>query len=463
MPSKLCPLSDLQGGGQIKRPKWAKSDDQTQMGKDATNCGAGNPERRFRYEAVSAPYRSASTLARGWTVSKIDELGRVVEVRQYAGPDLPIPWNGNSANTITGTRTTVYQADWVTGTDEAGRRKRSASDGYGRMVEVVEDPAVNPGDKGYLTSYEYDANDNLTKVSQAGTIMGNTRVRNFEYTSLGRLKRAQNPESGAIDYTYDNGGNVLTKADSRVSMSMGAYDALGRPTSKSYGAGTPPVSYIYDSCVGGKGRLCGVTTAGGGNDQTSVAMEYDLMGRLVKRTQSVGGISHIVTQSYLLNGLVREIVYPTSTVSLPRKVIYEYWPNGQMKEAWQGAVGTGLRYARYEDYQAGGTAQSVMLGNSVVENSQANERGQMVSRSWTKDAVNFHALSFGYGSQNNGNLRTQGISGLHLGVGFNFQQGFDYDSINRLRIFQDSGMSGCGSVAARQQYVFDRYGCAARA
>ena len=54
----------------------------------------------------------------------------------------------------------VNQADWVTSTDEAGRSKRTASDGYGRIVEVVEDPGV----KGYLTSYEYDGNDNLTKV-----------------------------------------------------------------------------------------------------------------------------------------------------------------------------------------------------------------------------------------------------------------------------------------------------------
>jgi RHS repeat-associated protein len=53
---------------------------------------------------------------------------------------------------------------------------------------------------------------------------------------------------------------------------------------------------------------------------------------------------------------------------------------------------------------------------------------------------------------------SHGISGRHLGSPFSFQQGFDYDSINRLRIFQDNGLSVCGSAAARQQYVFDRFG-----
>jgi RHS repeat-associated protein len=100
----------------------------------------------------------------------------------------------------------------------------------------------------------------------------------------------------------------------------------------------------------------------------------------------------------------------------------------------------------------------VTLGNNVLESSLANERGQMVSRSWAKDNVNVHELSFGYGSANNGNLMSHGISGRHLGSPFSFQQGFDYDSINRLRIFQDTGLSACGSAAARQRYVFDRFG-----
>jgi hypothetical protein len=113
-------------------------------------------------------------------------------------------------------------------------------------------------------------------------------------------------------------------------------------------------------------------------------------------------------------------------------------------------MGSGLRYARIEEYQAGGTAQSVTLGNNVLESSLANERGQTVSRSWVKDNAIVHELSFDYGSANNGNLMKQKINGKYQGTDFaQITQEFAYDSLNRLQVFKDTGLSVCGTVAAR--------------
>jgi RHS repeat-associated protein len=280
------------------------------------------------------------------------------------------------------------------------------------------------------------------------------------------LKSAANPETGTIQYGYDNAGNLLSKADGRVTVSFGSYDALGRPTGKSYNNGTPTVTYTYESCPFGRGRLCSVSTSGSGNEQTMVSLEYDSVGRVLKRTQSVGGQAYVVNQTYWAGGLPRQIEYPTSQSGAVRRVSYEYWPNGQAKEVWQGLPGSGSRYAYLDDYQAGGNPQSVTLGsdlavgssNNIQENGVQNERGQMLSRSWTKNGLNLLTLGLGYGSPNNGNLRTQTIGGMHQGVAFQFEQAFDYDAVNRLRIFQDNGIVNCGNAAARQQYVFDRFG-----
>ncbi|HEY7305523.1 MAG TPA: RHS repeat domain-containing protein [Bryobacteraceae bacterium] len=98
-------------------------------------------------------------------------------------------------------------------------------------------------------------------------------MRSYAYDSLKRLTSATNPESGTVSYTYDAGGNVLTKTDahnvitcfgslSGTSCTSG-YDALNRVTQKSYSdPTTPAVTYSYDSNVPfGRGRLGSVSNS----------------------------------------------------------------------------------------------------------------------------------------------------------------------------------------------------------
>src|SRR6185436_11473565 len=95
--------------------------------------------------------------------TKSDKGGRPVEAQTFAGASLPAPWGGSSSNTdSTGTVVTAYDANQVTVTDQAGKARRSVMDGLGRLVQVIEDP----GDLSYLTSYGYDALDDLISVSQ---------------------------------------------------------------------------------------------------------------------------------------------------------------------------------------------------------------------------------------------------------------------------------------------------------
>ena len=49
-----------------------------------------------------------------------------------------------------------------------------------------------------------------------------------------RLLNATNPESGTINYIYDNNGNLLTRTDARNITTTMAYDGLNRIQTKSY-------------------------------------------------------------------------------------------------------------------------------------------------------------------------------------------------------------------------------------
>src|SRR5262249_44816635 len=126
------------------------------------------------------------------------------------------------------------------------------------------------------TSYSYDTLSNLITVNQG------SQTRTFTYSSLARLLSATNPESGAISYQYDDGGNLLVKTDARGVSAHYSYDALNRATRRWYngsssltattnnspslpsGVGaSDEVTYSYDSTsiTYGKGRLASVSSS----------------------------------------------------------------------------------------------------------------------------------------------------------------------------------------------------------
>ena len=157
--------------------------------------------------------------------------------------------------------------------------KRSATDAFGRLIEVQENPTSGPGSPSgngaatYTTTYTYDVLDDLTGVTQPGlsnSACSNGQSRCFTYDSLKRLVQANNPESGSITYQYDSSGNLSKRIDPVRTVSFAAYDGLNRINGKSYSdtnPNTPAVTYTYCDTTGtcasscnGLGRLSSVST-----------------------------------------------------------------------------------------------------------------------------------------------------------------------------------------------------------
>ena len=160
-------------------------------------------------------------------------------------------------------KTWSYSGSTVTSNDEANHPWVRTSDALGRLVTVTEPGALS-------TSYFYSGADDLTSVKQSGTGSDTVRIRSFSYDLLSRLIYSNNPETGAISYSYLNSGNrcsgnpVLpcTKTDARGITTTYNYDALNRLLSKTYPAGTPSSCYQYDqsSLVSSGGNLIGRLT-----------------------------------------------------------------------------------------------------------------------------------------------------------------------------------------------------------
>lgn len=233
-------------------------------------------------------------------------------------------------------RTWTYVGNVVKYNDENNNQWQRAYDAAERMTSVVE-----PGS--LVTTYSYDALDNILTVNQLGNAAnGDTaRIRSFSYDSLSRLLCASNPENstaacptsgtgayvaGTIGYSYDSDGNEITKTSPAVNTTSGAqsigycYDALNRVTYKfptgSFSCTSTSgyvASYSYDSSsISGATNVIGRLTDEKSFAGSTLVAErkpyaYDPMGRLLNEQQytlagEVSGTPYSPTYTYNLAG-----------------------------------------------------------------------------------------------------------------------------------------------------------------
>jgi RHS repeat-associated protein len=415
-------------------------------------CLAANSSVLGSYQMVSNPYRATSSsgagseTTMGWTRSRNDKGGRTMAVETFSGASPPAPWGANSSNT--GAVVTAYNANATTVTDQAGKVRRSITDGLARLARVDEPDAS--GALGSIaspiqaTSYAYDALDNLTTVSQG------VQTRTFVYSSLKRLTSATNPESGTISYGYDNNGNLTSKVDARSITTTFVYDLLNRATSRSYSDGTPTVTYTYDATgvSNSKGRLTSV----GSSVSVSNVTAYDVLGRVTAGNQVTDGQTYSMGYSYNLAGAPTSFTYPSGRV-----ISTEYDPAGRLAGVrdqqsslyYAGAVGSDS--TNRIKYAAHGGVSVVKLGNNLWEHTDFNSRLQSseIGLGTSSTDSSTLRLTYNYGTtNNNGNM--QSVS--YLGGGLSYTQTFGYDTLNRLTTSAESG------GAWSQTNKYDRYG-----
>ena len=156
------------------------------------------------------------------------------------------------------------QGNGTTTADPLSRVTTNAFDALNRLVQVTDPNTPTAG----ITQYDYDVQDNLTKVvdpkfSPQGA---SAPATTYTYNGFNELISQSSPDTGVTSYTYDAAGNMLTKADARDKVAKYVYDNINRvtqikyyPTTANANANTSAdetVTYTYDTCTNGKGRLC---------------------------------------------------------------------------------------------------------------------------------------------------------------------------------------------------------------
>src|SRR6266404_4749323 len=432
---------------------------------------------------TSNPFRAGDTIL--WTTTGYDALSRVISITTPDNAVITTSYNGNT----------------VTVTDQTGKQRKSVSDGLGRLAQVYEDPSgLN-----YGTSYTYDVIDNLLTVTQ-----GTQPPRSFIYDSLKRLGSATNPESGRVDYQYDENGNTKVKTDARGVSAHFSYDALNRVTRRWYNGSTSldqvnnnvptlpsgvaasdEVSYFYDSQSLPPGAPPGfspgysigrlVATVYSTASSSGDYHGYDAAGRPVLKIQQTGGVNYPVSAIYNLAGAITTEGYPSG-----RTVTYGYDGAGRTNST-AGNLGDGnpRSYSTGIIYSPFGGLAKEQFGTAIPVYNKLfyNSRGQLAEireitsytgptdTNWNRGAIindysnNCGGLCSGQSmTDNNGNLKKQENyvpDNDQISTYSTFTAAFTYDSLNRLQAANESKYlngSPNGTPTYSQSYTIDRWG-----
>ncbi|HXM47655.1 MAG TPA: RHS repeat-associated core domain-containing protein [Pyrinomonadaceae bacterium] len=482
----------LNGSGQVRRETARgpnAGQNQTWDAVDTTYNNLGQVSQQSR------PYRVGSETPAFSSVS-YDVLGRTTRLTSPDGSVSENYYNEQDFDTSDGyapQRPSVASntaGDTILVRDAWGRERWGRTDATGRLVEVVEpNPSGNGSTAtgGYVTTYSYDALDDLTQIHQ------DTQTRLFKYDSLDRLiaqkvaeMNATLNDSGVYQssggvwsdfFTYDGRSNLISRTDARGVKTVYNYnnDPLNRLQSVSWDTsgfgdtanpmiGAATVTYAYrtkstSTELKDVTQLSNITTSG----VSTEAYSYDDgEGRVTAKTLTLNGrSSYPFATDYAYDTLDRakNITYPAeySNGSAPRKVVhYDY----DLASRLSTLTYDGQLFASNIVYNAASQATSLKVGvagaNQITENyGYDSQTGLLAGQNIVRGTDTIHPLfDLTYDYANANGKRTGQLTKILNNWNHAKDRGYSYDALGRLT--QATG--GANGALWTQTYSYDKFG-----
>jgi RHS repeat-associated protein len=407
-----------------------------------------------RVASVTNPYRTTSDPTYGVTSYTYDALGRTTKV---TNPD----------NTY---RSSVYTNRATQTTDEVGIVKIYQPDGLGRLATVCD--GINANEQanganpsacgqdisanGFLTTYGYDALNDLTSVNYSG------QTRSYSYDGLSRLLSETNPESGTTTYAYDSQmwGDSYQRTRSAPNGGSGSvtttytHDALHRLTQTSYSDGTTPTAnFQYDmtsgwggnSLANGVGHLTYAYTGSSTNYKTGTQYSYDPMGRTTYLFEcgplvcDTSGSASIIAYQYNYLG------QPTSMQDDdPNRILsYSYNNAGELTTLSSSQAPTPLLWSMA--YNALGEISSETRADVGSTTNTYDDRGRLTNHT----AGSLYSSSLGYTASSNVASLTDSVNGTWA---------YGYAAHFAGRLGTATCSANCPAGASPFSYAYDQFG-----
>ncbi len=301
----------------------------------------------------------------------------------------------------------AYDGLIVTQTDPLGHVTTGARSAWGPMTEVVD---ANGG----RTRYEYDAFGELLRVRDA---QDNT-VATLGYNPLGMKVSIDDMDRGAWTWTRNALGETTALRDAKGQAVQFEYDLLGRVTRRTAPDGT--ASWSWGSAAGKHeiGRLASLAGPGYSENFT-----YDGIGRPATHAV-VADTSYRYAFTYNTLGLLDTLTFPAAGAGSAFRVRHAY-DAGRLSRI-QNAASPGESYGSLNARDAAGHALDESLGSSVRVISGYSQVGAELEYRQTGVDGSTAIQDLAYDWDAGGNLTRR--RDLNQGL----LEDFQYDSLDRL-------------------------------
>jgi YD repeat-containing protein len=260
------------------------------------------------------------------------------------------------------------------------------------------------------TQYGYNAIDQLTTVQDPKGL-----TTTYTYDGLGNLLQQVSPDTGTTIKTYDDYGNVLTSTDAKGQITQYSYDALNRLTQITYHDNSQ-VTYVYDQGTNGLGRLSSITDSIG-----TISYGYDGRGHIVVEVRAIGGVNYQTDYTYNSAGQLTEVIYPSG-----RALSFTLDSLGRISQIDTVKAGASSTLVSNIQYQPFGPLHSLQFGNNTSYTRQYDTDGRIVSYTLGSQVV-----TLGYDDAS----RIQTINEGTL------SRSYGYDALDRLTGYIDPSTS----------------------
>lgn len=335
--------------------------------------------------------------------------------------------------------TISYTTPWSVQVDGPSQPRTTYTfDGHGRLATVAHTTGIGST---WRNTY---SNNTGRLVSQLQVETGT--VREFAYDTAGRMlsrsvwARVPAAVMRYEQWQYDAAGNVTSYTDPDSKTITSTYDELGRLATRT-GAGStlPDETYSYDTAPYGIGRPSGIV--GQGWQRSWV---YDLWGRPISETTSIGAASYATATSFDRQGNELAVTHPDGTV-VNTAYGSALQPAG-VSSPGIGSLASGLQYA-----PSGALAQ-LQYGSGVqlLRSYDAAKAWRLTNQTTTaaNGTTVLQQAAYTYSGPKLAGIQETGLTGM------NYQAAFNYNAHQQLAWWQLSGSAGTQTVVM----TYDAFG-----
>jgi len=293
-----------------------------------------------------------------------------------------------------------------------------------------------------LLKFGYNANGQRTTTTDPMNVDNAVTV---EYDKFGRKKWMNDPDMGRWVYTYNVLGELETQKDAKNQTTLMQYDVLGRMTKRTDHDGLISQWFYNDNKKAGNtprykaiGKLDYTTSSNGYRKD----IYYDLYGRPSYSTVNILGASYRTDTNYDVYGRLNTISYPNSVGRFAVKHAYQ---NGFLQKVT--STNGASTYWQADFRRADGQVQSDHYGNNIqiMRNFDSGGRTTWLNMG---NATTIYDAVYNYDSIGNVTGRTTQRDQNAATV---LVEGYIYDDLNRLT---DVNINNMGNVTT----VYDGLG-----